>query len=75
MVVSFPSEDEFYRAAKKFVKGYLDMIGQNLDKNIIYDHLVLPHNAYRIPNYFDDDFRLIIVDRDVRDMYALSTYV
>ena len=75
MVVSFPSEDEFCRAAKKFVKGYLDMIGQNLDKNIIYDHLVLPHNAYRIPNYFDDDFRLIIVDRDVRDMYALSTYV
>lgn len=75
MMLSFPTEEEFYSAARSFIKGYLDLIGGEKEENIIFDHLLLPHNAYRLPNYFDDDFRLIIVDRDVRDMYALSTYV
>lgn len=77
MTVAFPTEEEYFKAARKFVKGYLDLIGgeKNDSKHIVFDHLVLPHNAYRIPNYFDDDFRLIIIDRDARDMYALANHV
>ena len=77
MTLALPTEEEFYSAARNFINGYLYLIGgeNNENKNIVFDHLLLPHNAYRIPNYFDDDFRLIIVDRDVRDMYTLSAHV
>lgn len=75
MILSFPTEEEFFSAARKFVEGYLELVAGKEDKNIIFDHLLLPHNAFRLPNYFDDDFRLIIVDRDVRDMYALTSHV
>lgn len=75
MVLSFPTEEEFFTAARKFINGYLELISGNEKKNIIFDHLLLPHNAFRLPNYFDEDFRLIIVDRDVRDMYTLTSHV
>ena len=74
IMISFVDEKEFYSAAKKFVREYLEMFNDG-SKNMIFDHLLLPHDAYRIPNYFDDDFRLIIVDRDPRDMYILTKYV
>lgn len=72
---SFVTEEEFFKAAKLFVDKYMNMINTDNNANIIFDHLVLPHNLFRIPNYFDDDFRVIVVDRDVRDMYILSKYV
>lgn len=75
MTWCFPSNEEFYNAARKYVNAYMDMVSGGSDKITVFDHLLLPHNAFRIPNYFDDDFRLIIVDRDVRDMYVLNSYV
>lgn len=72
---SFITEEEFYKEARIFVKNYIDMINDRREDNIIFDHLLLPHNLFRVPNYFDEDFRVIVVDRDVRDMYVLSKYV
>lgn len=74
MKYSFVESEEFYNRSKVFIEGYLKMINKD-KKNLILDHFLLPHNAYRIPNYFDDNFRLIIVDRDVRDMFILGKYI
>lgn len=74
MLYSFVQEDEFYEYASAYMKKYFKMINKD-NKNLILDHFLLPHNSYRIPNYFDEDFRLIIIDRDVRDMYILGKYV
>lgn len=71
---SFVNSDEFYPKAKKFVQSYLSMTKADCEYTI-YDHLILPHNLWRIPNYFDEDFRVIIVDRDVRDLFVLGKYV
>ncbi len=75
MEFSFPSEQEFFDLAKKFVRNYIKMINRTNVPNLLLDHLVFPHNAYKLEKYFDDDFRLIVVDRDIRDMFALCKYI
>lgn len=72
---SFVTEKEFFKAARLFVDKYMNMISESSNKNIIFDHLILPHNLFRIPKYFGDDFRAIVVERDIRDMYVLSKYI
>lgn len=74
MLYSFIESEKLYSNAKKFIQNYFNMINRD-KKHLVLDHFLLPHNAYRVPNYFDDNFRLIIVDRDVRDMYILGKYV
>lgn len=75
MTVVFPSEEEFFSAARKFVKSYLDMYKEPGKKNTIYDRLLLCHNLYRLPVYFDDDFRVIRLQRDIRDVYIFNKYL
>ena len=75
MEISFVSEEEFFASAKVFVKNYLKMINRENVPTLLIDHLLFPHNAYRMAKYFDDDFRLIIVDRDVRDLFVLCKYI
>lgn len=69
---SFVTDQEFYALTKKFVYRYFSMLrGSDTEPNLILNHFLLPHNAFRIPNYFDDDFRLIIVERDPRDVFLI----
>ena len=69
---SFVTDQEFYALTKKFVYRYFSMIrGTDTSPNLILNHFLLPHNAFRIPNYFNDDFRLIIVERDPRDVFMI----
>lgn len=75
MELSFVSEEEFYSAAKKFVRAYLKMINRDGAPILLVDHLLFPHNACKLSRFFDEDFRLIVVDRDVRDMFVLCKYV
>ena len=65
--------EEFMKHAKAFIKEYFDMcqIGNNI---MVYDHLLLPEQARIVDKFFDDDFKLIVVDRDPRDVYLLSEY-
>lgn len=63
--------DEFMRHAKVFINEYFQMC--QIDKcDMVYDHLLLPEQARIVDKFFDDDFKLIVVDRDPRDVYLLS---
>ncbi len=73
--ISYVTEEEFYAHARVFVKKYCDMINRDNAPTLLIDHLLFPHNAYKIDRYFDDDFRLIVVDRDIRDLFVLCKYV
>ena len=75
MEISFVSEEEFFESARVFVKNYFKMVNRNNSSTLLIDHLLFPHNANRVEKYFDDDFRLIIVDRDIRDLFVLCKYV
>ena len=75
MQVAFPTQDEFYGNAQRFVQKYMDMFKENDKENTLFDRLLLCHNAYRLPRYFDEKFRLIIVNRDVRDVFCFNKYL
>lgn len=73
--ISFVSEEEFFQAARSYVAGYLEMVGPKDKKDWLFDHLLFPQDAIRVEKYFPEDFRLIIVDRDIRDMFVLNKYI
>lgn len=52
------------------------MINKDSNKILVCDQLLLPQNLYRVPRYFDEnDIKIIVVNRDPRDMYVLSKYI
>ena len=72
---SLVTEQEFYTFTKEFIKRYFSILkGSDPKPNLILNHFLLPHNAFRVPRYFDDDFRLIVIDRDPRDIYVMEKY-
>ncbi len=74
MWLAIPEPKHFYKATQKYIAEIAAELG--LEKNsIILDQLLLPHNLYRIDHYFDDSLRVIVVDRDPRDVFFLNKYV
>jgi len=73
MNISFPSYDEFFNASQKFLKRVFNDLGL-AHNNIVLDQLLLPHNLSRIDRYFDQNVRVIVVDRDPRDVFILNKY-
>lgn len=72
---SFASEDKLQSSVKKFIEHYIQMLYPNYsDKCVILNHLIQPQFAYRLPHYAPDGLKLIIVDRDIRDLYVYNRY-
>lgn len=67
------SYEEFLDAARSFVSSYFECCQQG-NNDMIYDHLIFPEQCGVVERYFDDDFRLIIVDRDPRDIFISDKY-
>lgn len=74
LLYSFATSDEFYAKGREFVKNYFEMLLEGEKKNLIINHAILPHNLFRVPNYFAEDFRVVVVDRDPRDVYVQVRY-
>lgn len=70
---AYPNPEEFYNSAKIFLsKIYKDM---GIEKNnLVLDQLLLPHNLFRIKNYFDENVLVFVVERDPRDVFLLNKY-
>ncbi len=67
---AFPTETDFYSKASSFIKEFFSMTKGKSQGVLLLDHLILPHNVFRLPRYLkDDELRVIIVDRDPRDVY------
>lgn len=70
---SMPTQEEFYKAAKEYTTSYFEICHSGKPITI-YDHLIWPQHMHLIDKYFDDSFKTIIVERDVRDLYTLNKY-
>lgn len=70
---AFPTEKEFYAAAQKFLKTIWQEMGID-SHNLVLDQLLLPHNLFRLNDYFDETVRVVVVDRDPRDVFLLNKY-
>ncbi len=71
---SFIEKEDFYKAAGEFIQKYFEMM-YGKEEKIVLNQFLLPHNLYRLKNYFGDGIKSIIVDRDPRDAYIIQKYV
>jgi hypothetical protein len=72
MYFSMPTQEEFSKAARKFVNAYFEMCANPKKQIMIYDHLIWPQQVHLINKYFGDNFKTIAVIRDARDLYNLN---
>ncbi|MGC4017990.1 MAG: sulfotransferase [Muricomes sp.] len=65
------SEDEFLEATRKYVDGLFSFANKENMPYIMVDQMVPPTNTERFTRYFND-VRIVVVDRDPRDLYILE---
>ena len=75
MTLSFIEPEEFYHESRIFIKKYMDLFKKNNPKITIFDHLIKPSDVSEFDKYFDEDTKVIIVERDLRDYYLYGKYI
>lgn len=70
---SHPTEDYFIEVTKKYISEMFKTVSDTKDIMMV-DQLVPPTNLSRYLRYFDD-IKVVVVDRDPRDIYVLEKYV
>lgn len=70
---AMPSKDLLGKACKEFVTSYLCMCESGVRINI-FDHLLWPQQCGLINELFPNNFKVIVVKRDPRDVYLLNKY-
>lgn len=74
MRIAYPNSETFYAKARQLLDDFYRLLG--IEKhNLILDQFLLPHNLYRLNNYFDSNTKVIVVERDPRDVYVLNKYI
>lgn len=73
MRIAFPDNEKFYGCVRSYLDKIYNALGYN-EHNLVLDQFVLPHNLFRIDNYFDENVRFIVVERDPRDVFILNKY-
>lgn len=74
LYLSYPSKEEFYKSAKTYLNNIINIFDKS-DKDLLLDQLLLPHNLHRIDNYFGDELKVIVVERDPRDVFISNKYI
>lgn len=74
MLLSYKTPEEFYKITREFIYRIIRMVADT-NEDILLDQFLLPHNLYRMPNYFDSNFYAVVVERDPRDVFILNKYV
>lgn len=74
MKISYIKSCEFYKFSKEYINKVINCASKG-KKHIIFDQLLLPFNLFRIDNYFGEELKVIVVERDPRDVYILNKYI
>lgn len=70
--LAIPTRDDFYKKTKEYTYKICEIVNENNKyENIVFDQLVPPTNINRYLNYFHN-IKVIVVDRDPRDLYILN---
>ncbi|RHC03602.1 sulfotransferase domain-containing protein [Dorea formicigenerans] len=73
---ALPSEEKLYAAARKFTSGYFSLFDNGMENDVkIFDHIIWPGQIDDFQQCFEDNFKMIIVDRDPRDLYVLDQHI
>lgn len=74
MRISFVKEEEFYKYAHDYIYDVIEAATKG-KSNVVLDQFLLPFNLFRVDNYFDDKLKVIVVERDPRDVFILNKYI
>jgi len=74
MRISFIKDKEFYKYAHDFIYEVIEEASKGA-KNVVLDQFLLPFNLFRVDNYFNDKLKVIVVERDPRDVFVLNKYI
>lgn len=74
MRISFIQPKQFYQYAHDYIYEVVEEMAKGKD-NIVLDQFLLPFNLHRIDNYFDDRLKVIVVERDPRDVFIINKYI
>lgn len=74
MRTTFIKPEEFYKCSREFINNIISMIAQG-SENVVLDQFLLPFNLFRVDNYFDDNARIFVIQRDPRDVFILNKYI
>ena len=74
MRISYIKDEEFYKYSNEYIYKIIKEIAKGKE-NIILDQFLLPFNLFRVDNYFDDKLRVIVVERDPRDVFIINKYI
>jgi hypothetical protein len=74
MRISYISSNKFYEYSKKYIYSLLNKLSNGKD-SVLLDQLLLPYNLFRVDNYFNDDLKVIVVERDPRDVFIQNKYI
>lgn len=73
---SMPSENELYEAAREFTDAYFHLFETaTTSTHIVLDHLIWPQQADTYSKCFDETLKIIVVDRDPRDVYISDQHL
>lgn len=72
--ISFIKDKEFYKYAHDYIYEVINEISKGKN-NVILDQFLLPFNLFRVDNYFDDKLKVIVVERDPRDVFITNKYI
>ena len=70
---SHPSEEFFLESTKNYIEKLFSSVSENFD-TVMVDQIVPPTNLKRYLRYFND-IKVVVVDRDPRDIFVLEKYV
>lgn len=70
---SHPSEEKFLQCTKEYIDCLFASVSDGYE-TVMVDQIVPPTNLKRFLRYFDD-IKVVVVDRDPRDLFVLGKYV
>ncbi|KJG56829.1 hypothetical protein UA38_12670 [Photobacterium kishitanii] len=65
------SSDKFYLETKKYIRSLINTSNYYDNEYVVFDQIIPPNDTEHYLRYFDD-IRVIIVDRDPRDLYLIN---
>ena len=73
MYYAKPSKEKFFSEARSYLNKLFNTM-QIKTEFLALDQLVPPENTSEFLKYFDNNLKIIIVDRDPRDLYLLERF-
>ena len=74
--VSLPTEEELIKASRRYSNAYFDLFTVKEGSEYrLFDHLIWPQQIDEFGKFLPQDLSIIVVQRDVRDIYILNKYL